>query len=601
MKINKNDIAKAFYKVSSQTKNQFWGVLSIISTIDSKILPGNLYDIDIEKFKSTLDQIFYFGDVSQLTYSGNNLNVIFSERWKVKLSQFTYDTKPSILDCAIMYNWHNNYQEDSIKAEALISAFDKQFNISKNGLLDLFEKDDRSIIYFEDYNQESLRESFENHFETDFPKDYHLSIDKPFIKSAPHELNRAPFYQTLYSGESIKELLLVFTGDIAKLYSLSNHSTVSIDKSERFEDFINAIKKIGYQFNSKQIYRFIGSLITKPFLILTGLSGSGKTKIAQAFAKWICESDTQYKLIPVGADWTNREPLFGYPNALQEGKYVLPESGALQLILEAKENPDLPFFLILDEMNLSHVERYFADFLSAMESDEEILLHSGETDWNGVPSKLQIPKNLFIIGTVNIDETTYMFSPKVLDRANVIEFRVSKIEMKTYLDSSGSVILKDLKGKGAVMAKSFVEIATKPTEEYADKEKLNHELILFFNELKTVGAEFGYRSAAEIRRFAGISAQLAPDWNFEKIMDAAISQKLLPKLHGSRRKLEKVLYQLGDLCYPDLEKGCADLFTNHENITPELITEAKYPISFEKITRMHKGLTDNGFTSFAEA
>lgn len=372
-------------------------------------------------------------------------------------------------------------------------------------------------------------------------------------------------------------------------------------KGLNIDEILAAFSSSKLIIDAQLVYRFTLSSLCKPFTILTGLSGSGKTKIAQAFSKWICASESQYKLIPVGADWTNREPLLGYPNALTPKSYVLPESGALQLILEARDNPDLPFFLILDEMNLSHVERYFADFLSAMESKEDILLHSGDEDWDGVPSKLKIPKNLFIIGTVNIDETTYMFSPKVLDRANVIEFRVSESEMDDYLKTTGDVDLDLLDGKGADMAKSFVEIATNPTKEFANQEKLNKELLKFFNELKTVGAEFGYRSAAEIRRFAGISAQLAPEWGFDDIMDAAISQKLLPKLHGSRRKLEKVLYPLGDLCYPNLEKGCSELFINHDNITPELIMKAKYPISFEKITRMHKGLVDNGFTSFAEA
>src|SRR5690606_24433993 len=94
-----------------------------------------------------------------------------------------------------------------------------------------------------------------------------------------------------------------------------------------------------------------------------------------------------------------------------------------------------PYFLILDEMNLSHVERYFADFLSVMESKDFIKLHSSEVDINQVPSKIEWPINLFIIGTVNIDETTYMFSPKVLDRANVIEFRVDKDDIKRFLES----------------------------------------------------------------------------------------------------------------------------------------------------------------------
>jgi 5-methylcytosine-specific restriction protein B len=366
---------------------------------------------------------------------------------------------------------------------------------------------------------------------------------------------------------------------------------------------VKDLKTSNFAYKKTLIHRFIGSLLAKPFLILTGLSGSGKTKLAQAFTSWICENGDQRKIVPVGADWTNREPLLGYPNALEQEDYVLPESGVLQLILRAIKDPTRPYFLILDEMNLSHVERYFADFLSAIESKEEITLHSGDEGalWNGIPPSIKIPGNLFIIGTVNIDETTYMFSPKVLDRANVIEFRVSQDELAAFLENPADVDLSKIEGKGAGMAEDFVRIANSDTSTYSQKHVLSEELLKFFSELNSVGAEFGYRSAFEINRFASLAEQLAENWDFDQIMDAAIVQKLLPKLHGSRRKLEKVLFKLGDLCHPTADKSCEELFKKHEHLTSEIIEKAKYPISFEKIVRMHKGLVENGFTSFAEA
>ena len=124
---------------------------------------------------------------------------------------------------------------------------------------------------------------------------------------------------------------------------------------------------------------------------MSGLSGSGKTKLAQTFAKWVCQSDKQYCIVPVGADWTNREPLLGYENALNNEEYILPENGALQLLIQANKNLFKPHFLILDEMNLSHVERYFADFLSVMESKDKFKLHSDkEQEKTGVPSSMVI-------------------------------------------------------------------------------------------------------------------------------------------------------------------------------------------------------------------
>ena len=176
------------------------------------------------------------------------------------------------------------------------------------------------------------------------------------------------------------------------------------------------------------ISRFLASLASKKFLILTGLSGSGKTKLALAYAKWLTPGKDNYKLVAVGADWINNENLLGYPNGLianpaDPGSYI--SKAALDLMLRARNDPDQPYFLILDEMNLSHVERYFADFLSAIESGEEIHLHSdderntgkssssggeeeGDKDegervsGNQIPGKVKLPDNLFVIGTVNV-------------------------------------------------------------------------------------------------------------------------------------------------------------------------------------------------------
>lgn len=345
--------------------------------------------------------------------------------------------------------------------------------------------------------------------------------------------------------------------------------------------------------------RFIASLLTKPFVILTGLSGSGKTKLAQAFAMWISENESQYCIVPVGADWTNREPLLGFPNSLNAGEYIKPDNRVLDVIIEASKNQSKPFFLILDEMNLSHVERYFADFLSVMESQREICLHSGNTNWGDVPSKITLPKNLFIVGTVNIDETTYMFSPKVLDRANVIEFRVTSDEMEEFLINNGPLDLDSLISCGRNLAESFTNIINNPILETTNEAELKETLIQFFDELKKTGAEFGYRTAAEILRFNAVINNLEVDWTIPQIIDAAIMQKLLPKVHGSRRKLEPVLKTLAKLCLND-EKELDNYLSGKKEVISEDI-EVKYPLSLEKIIRMNQNLLNNGFTSYAEA
>ena len=363
--------------------------------------------------------------------------------------------------------------------------------------------------------------------------------------------------------------------------------------------FIAALDKSGLQYSRTLITRFIASLLTKPFLILTGLSGSGKTKLAQAFAQWICEDESQYRLIPVGADWTNREPLLGYPNALKPDEYVKPDSGVLDLIIRANNHPELPHFLILDEMNLSIVERYFADFLSVMESRKEIPLYPKGSVNNGVPDRLSIPENLFIIGTVNIDETTNMFSPKVLDRANTIEFRVTRQEMQAFLNSASTVDLDALTGKGAASAYSFLKMAANKLSNPADIAQIKETLMKFFGELKKTGAEFGYRSAVEILRLIHHLSVLDENLTPNEKIDIAIMLKLLPKLHGSRRKICPILETLGGFCIKEDGNIVKTVFEkpDFDFDAPEVL----YPLSLEKITRMYRSATENGFASFAEA
>lgn len=300
-----------------------------------------------------------------------------------------------------------------------------------------------------------------------------------------------------------------------------------------------------------------------------------------------------YEIVSVGADWTSNEHVLGYPDGLDKTRYV--RTKILDLILRANDTPELPHFLILDEMNLSHVERYFADLLSAIESDEPLSLHSDkDADGSpavrdGVPGEVSIPPNLFIIGTVNVDETTYMFSPKVLDRANVIEFRATADEIADFLKSPGRVDMEALAGRGAGYGHAFVNAARADVSlvnlppEICDGSstgaELQQRLTELFVELAPIGAEFGFRTAFEVSRFFFHHAVLTgPGWQFKDAMDAQVVQKLMPKLHGSDRKLRPTLAKLKLFC------------ETHD-----------LKLSLAKTDRMLERLSQDGFTSFAEA
>lgn len=357
------------------------------------------------------------------------------------------------------------------------------------------------------------------------------------------------------------------------------------------------LKSAGMTVPETLIVRFAASLLSKRFLILTGLSGSGKTKLAHTFSAWLSDSPQQYQIVAVGADWTTNENLLGYQDALRPEQYRKPNNGALDLMLRATADTARPYFLVLDEMNLSHVERYFADMLSAIESGEPIALHSangpltsGNDDGWPVPQQLCLPKNLFVIGTVNVDETTHMFSPKVLDRANVIEFRANLENIDSFLTDPKPVNMGQLAAQGARFGAAFVATASANAPDLAklglalqtDDEStglvLKQRLLEAFTILEPIGAEFGFRTALEISRFVTLHGMLSGhNWQLEQAIDAQIYQKLMPKLHGSERRLGPILKALAGFC----EKH-------------------QYTMSLAKIVRMQSRLRD-GFASFSEA
>lgn len=310
--------------------------------------------------------------------------------------------------------------------------------------------------------------------------------------------------------------------------------------------------------------------------------------------------------ISVKSNWTDSTELFGYYNMLND-KYQMTE--LLRFIMKAHDFPGKPFFLILDEMNLSKVELYFSDFLSCLESryiengvikQEAISLHnyntsidSDDEEFDSVPNQIELPKNLYVTGTVNIDETTYMFSPKVLDRANVIEF--NEVILENYEDNTST---PDVFCLSSFPPFGNTEIATMSSYRGAPSEfKLMTTNLL--NILNEYNLHFGYRVINEMGLFMNnvITYVGESDEIIQKGIDSQISQKVLPKLSGAFGKLDEPLRKLITLL--------SDENISFEDIELEKLKEinidsSKYPLSLKKIISMYQGLLKNGFTSFLE-
>ena len=320
------------------------------------------------------------------------------------------------------------------------------------------------------------------------------------------------------------------------------------------------LEELPNSFDSSFSRRYITSLLAKPFVILTGNSGTGKTRISKQFAEYLevidINGEKNWLIVPVGADWTDNARVLGFYNPLADngvGKYE--KTGIIKLIERANNNPEIPYFLILDEMNLSHVERYFSDFLSHMETpDNPFELEGYRNEDDEVTGKLPYPKNLFVIGTVNIDETTYMFSPKVLDRANVVEFKPDKDDVMNMF-SSASKEVKIASAKSGV-AEAFLRLAKeiRSGESRVDEQQMAEVRNVFtaiYDITEKNGYEFAYRTVREIKQYISAAHELSSQWDDAEIyraIDEQLLQKVLPKIHGNRKEIGTMLDELEAIC-----------------------------------------------------
>jgi 5-methylcytosine-specific restriction enzyme B len=269
----------------------------------------------------------------------------------------------------------------------------------------------------------------------------------------------------------------------------------------------------------------------KRFVLLSGLSGTGKTSIARAYAEAYCSAlglanwISRYEQTAVRPDWSDPTGLLGFVNALIDPP-SFQAAAALNVLLAADRDRSRPYFLCLDEMNLARVEHYFAPFLSAMEGEDTWLALHGELEpIDNVMPRIRWPKNLFIFGTVNMDESTHPFSDKVLDRAFTFEFW--EVDLSRWTESKRSIDPSD-------------EIL-KPVSE------LLHRL---YDALAPARRHFGYRTADEVFAYcrAGISAL-----PLQTLLDSAILMKVLPRVRGDDAgPLKMALSELSKIADPAL-------------------------------------------------
>lgn len=354
--------------------------------------------------------------------------------------------------------------------------------------------------------------------------------------------------------------------------------------------------------DSKEM-NILTAIKTKPFILLAGISGTGKSRLVRTLAYKTCFKEEfqvpkkpgNFELIPVRPNWHDSSELMGYVSRINGEKYIT--TSFLQFIAKAWKNKEVPFFLCLDEMNLAPVEQYFAEYLSIIETrqvlDGEIvtdfliskasfenqalysqLLKDLGLDEIQFPEGISIPNNLVVIGTVNMDETTHSFSRKVLDRA--MTFEMNDVDLTAGLDNSKNdwsypqefVPATEVIGEFTSGAEVFIESFKEREEVLGFLQKVNEAL---------EGSPFkiAYRVRDEFLIYCYHVSLNSTDSNWlTTAFDEMSSMKILSRIEGDETKTGRVLSNLQRILTIDFKK------------------------SYSKLKEMETRLQSSGYTSF---
>jgi hypothetical protein len=413
-----------------------------------------------------------------------------------------------------------------------------------------------------------------------------------FTETFNHTTEPAEFFKNVHSSDQ-----------------LINESTLEPDEVTAMHRLLSNSGKF---FSEDFIERFLLSAKAKPFIILSGVSGMGKSLLPKALMEIL--NNVNCRPIAVSPDWTDNSDMLGYFDT--NGKFVAGEF--TNVVRDASRNLHLPYFLILDEMNLAKVEYYFAQVLSVMESRffDRLTGKCGYRDhlFNvGVRKRLEsssfvdeqelsllkIPNNLVIVGTVNIDESTHPFSKKVLDRANVLEFSSISLMVGVGGLSSSTSSISILPN-----TRNFVGQITNISELYKhwslnqvlqSKHDFNSYVQKWISELERFNAilephqlNFGLRMRDEVCIYLYYAALRNIDttsatWD-NKYLDHQLIQKVLTRLEGEEGEIEKTLLELFKLCL--LDSTAIQDYQAVLNYSNTKDSNVKYPLAATKLKNM---------------
>ncbi|MHB8772064.1 MAG: MrcB family domain-containing protein [Syntrophales bacterium] len=384
------------------------------------------------------------------------------------------------------------------------------------------------------------------------------------------------------------------------------------DLEAAVSSLIEAVGSAGFVFEPWQIATYVTALRTKPFVILAGISGTGKSKLPLLISE---KSGGMCRMVPVRPDWTDSSEVLGYVS-LDQNFHPGP---LLQFAKDAEHRLDVHHVLVIDEMNLARVEHYFAEVLSRIEDRRRVdsgVYRSGPL-WSGqaLPSavaqewgSLGLPPNLAIVGTVNMDESAHGFSRKVLDRAFTLE--LSDVDLRQWQEAGAGVVQMATWPLKAWLPRA-VRLGELTNVEPAERdaiEKVITTLSTVNGFLTPAQLQVGYRSRDEIALFV-LNARDLPESFVTREqssvdpLDIALEMKVLPRLVGGSNAIRTVLLRMlswaTDGKKPNGELLPSDLLKPWIGVgRPAQFGAAVFPRTAGRLCLMLERLENEGFTSF---
>lgn len=480
----------------------------------------------------------------------------------------------------------------------------------------------------------SFKKVDDRHYSLDYSKNW-KSIDIPHLfKTYLLTEKRELTYNVI--ERYVKE---VERGNVADIQSIYNE----FKDSDFFHKHYSANSVTTTQTDKVNLYRpYITAIKSKPFLLLAGISGTGKSRIVRELARACWDKDSEeykaqkprnFEMIQVKPNWHDSSELIGYVSRVS-GEPVYVAGAFLKFIARAWAEPDIPYFLCLDEMNLAPVEQYFAEYLSVIESrksEENIVVTDSilpaakmkgpggamipqiwysrlvEELLSGCPKikeqdlrnqfineGISIPQNLIVIGTVNMDETTFSFSRKVLDRAMTIE--MNEVDLYGGLTESHENI-------GKLGAEELIGTAVEGKDVYTENKDVCDEAIAYLQKVNAVLEDtpfkIAYRTRNEVLLYVVNNLPYNKDDKGEAIdknkviaraLDEITSMKILSRIEGDESKVSKeFLDKLKQTIKDGLETVFSEIFDEDD--------DTYVSVSLTKLDEMNKCL-DSGYTSF---